>query len=143
MRLLRTLFLFLALSSCAFETSAFAETQEPSSVQSSPIPSPSPTVQVAQPSAPPQWAQDLMVNAEKLPLVGPYVSKFLLYLGILSAIMTSILACILSVLNSLMGVMNLAGLTDAATKIANFRDGKFMYWLKYFSLFNAKKPGPQ
>jgi hypothetical protein len=92
-------------------------------------------------SAPPQWAQDLITTAEKLPLVGPYVAKALLYLGILSAILTSLTACIMGILSILMGVSNAARLTNVSTFLANFRDGKFMYWIKFFSLFNAQKPG--
>lgn len=100
----------------------------------------SPTVAVSEPSAPPQWAQDLMVTAEKLPIVGPFIAKGLLYLGILSAILTSLTTAILMVLNTLLGLFTWAGFVNASAAIAGFRDGKVMYWLKFFSLFNAKKP---
>jgi hypothetical protein len=98
-----------------------------------------PQVAVAEPSAPPAWAQEVVVAAEKLPVIGPIVSKILLYLGILGAIATATVGFLLGVLNTLMGVFNLAGLASAATKIAAFRDGKIMYWLKFISMFNAQK----
>lgn len=98
-----------------------------------------PQVAVAAPSAPPQWAQELIVAVEKLPVIGPFVSKALLYLGILGSIVTMAVGFILAVLNTLMGVLNIAGLVDFASKVAAFRDGKIMYWLKFLSLFNAQK----
>jgi hypothetical protein len=101
---------------------------------------PGPGVAVPQAAAPPVWAEQLIVAAEKLPLVGPYVAKALLYLGILSSILTVLVAAILTVLNTLMGSFNLAGLTQAAAWLSKFKDGKVMYWLKFFSVFNAKKP---
>lgn len=100
---------------------------------------PGPQVSVAEPSAPPEWAQELIVSAENLPVVGPVISKALVYLGILSSILTMTVGFLLAVLNVVMGVVNLAGLADVSTKLAAFRDGKVMYWLKFFSLFNARK----
>lgn len=99
-----------------------------------------PTVAVPQPAAPPAWAQEIMVSAEKLPIVGPVVSKVLLWSGIVAGILTTLVAALLSIVNTLMGVANLSGLNTVATALAKFRDGKIMYWLKFFSLFNAKKP---
>lgn len=97
-------------------------------------------VAVAAPSAPPQWAQDLIVTAEGLPVVGPFVAKGLLYLGIISAILTTLVGSALAILNTLMGIFNASGLTNLATAIASFRDGKIMYWITFFSMFNAKAP---
>jgi hypothetical protein len=99
-----------------------------------------PAVAVAEPSAPPQWAQDIIVVAEKLPLVGPIVAKVMLWAGILSGILTTLVGAVLGILQLLLGVFNLTGLVNAAAWIAAFRDGKVMYWLKFFSMFNAKKP---
>jgi hypothetical protein len=99
-----------------------------------------PTVTVPEPAAPPEWAQELIVSAEKLPVVGPVVAKALLWCGILAGILTTLVGALIAVLNTLMGVANLAGLARAATVLADFRDGKVMYWLKFFSMFNAKKP---
>jgi hypothetical protein len=97
---------------------------------------------VAEPAAPPQWAQDLIVSAGKLPVVGPVVTKGMVYLGIISSILTAGIAFLLSVLAALSGIASLANLTSFATKLTAFRDGKIMYWLKYLSMFNAQKPVP-
>lgn len=98
------------------------------------------SVAVATPAAPPSWAQDLIVTVEKLPVVGPFVAKALLYLGILASILTVLVATILTILNSLSGVFTASGLSEAAAAIIKFRDGPIMYWLKFLSLFNAQKP---
>lgn len=108
-----------------------------------PTPAPLPSVvPVAEPAAPPTWAQDLMVDAESLPIVGPIISKILLYLGIFCSILTVLACAVLSVLNILMKSLQLSGLANAAAAVLNFKNGKIMYWLKFFSMFNAKAPAP-
>lgn len=101
-----------------------------------------PAVAVALPAAPPTWAQELMVTAENLPVVGPILTKVIMYVAIVTSILTALVATLLTVLNTLMGVMNLSGLVNISTAIAAFRDGKIMYWLRFFSLFNATKTDP-
>lgn len=101
---------------------------------------PSPVVSVPAPAAPPQWASDLLMKVAQLPGVGPYLSKAILYLGILAAILTTLAAAALSIIGTLKGGFNLAGLDSASAAVQAFRDGKIMYWLTYFSNFNAKKP---
>lgn len=103
-------------------------------------PAPIVNVPVAEPAAPPKWAEQMLVTIQGLPYVGPIVSKILLYAGIVSSILTAFIAFLLTVLSALMGVMNMAGLASFAAKIQLFKDSKFMYWLKYLSMFNAKKP---
>jgi hypothetical protein len=97
-------------------------------------------VSVPEPAAPPQWATDLLMNAARLPVVGPYISKALLYLGILTALLTSLVAFLLGAISLLQGAFNISGLGSFASLLATFKDGKIMYWLKFFSNFNAKKP---
>ena len=103
------------------------------------VQAPVPTVQVAEPAAPPKWVEELIVIAQDLPVVGPIVSKVLIYLGIISAILTSLIAFLLTAISALSKVLNLAGLVNFAAKLQAFKDGPIMYWLKYASLFNAKK----
>lgn len=97
-------------------------------------------VSVAAPAAPPQWAADLIVTISKLPVVGPLVSKAMLYAGIISSILTAIVACMIGVVSALSGAFNLAGLMGFVAKLEAFKSGKIMYWLSYLSMFNAKKP---
>lgn len=99
-------------------------------------------VAVADASAPPTWAQEIITVAEKLPVVGPYLTKALVYLGILSSIITVLVGTILTILASLAGVFNASGLTEAAAAVVKFRDGPIMYWLKFLSMFNAQKATP-
>ena len=108
-------------------------------VQTVPVVAPVQTVQVAEPAAPPKWAEQLIVTAQDLPVVGPIVTKALLYLGIVSSILTALIACLLTLLNAISGVASLTGLAKYADKITLFKNGKVMYWLKYLSMFNAKK----
>lgn len=97
-------------------------------------------VQVAEPAAPPHWAQELMVAAEKLPVIGPIVTKALLWLGILSGILTTLTGALLATIRMLLVAANYSGLLKLAETLVNFQNGRVMYWLRYFSMFNAKKP---
>lgn len=97
-------------------------------------------VSVAAPAAPPQWAADLIVAISTLPVIGPLVGKAMVYAGILSSILTAIVACMLGVLSTLSGAFNFAGLAGFAAKLELFKNGRIMYWLSYLSMFNAKKP---
>lgn len=115
----------------------------PSIVASSPMVMAPAVVAVAEPAAPPAWAQDLMVSAQKLPVIGPVVTKATLYLGILSSLLTLFTSFIIAGAAALSGAFNYAGLTKAVAAITAFQNGKFMYYIKFFSLFNAKKPDPQ
>ncbi len=98
------------------------------------------TVAVAEPAAPPKWAENLMVAAQKFPVIGPILAKVLLFTGIISSILTALAAFLLSSMSAISRGFNLAGLVVAAQKIEAFKKGKIMYWLQYFSLFNAEKP---
>jgi len=145
---IRILLFVLVLSLYGAVNVASADIQ-PSSVTASapaPIPTPvpvgtppGPAVAVAEPAAPPPWAQELVMAAEKLPVVGPVISKFLLYAGIIGSIMTAVVVCLVGILNTLIGAFNIAKLVQISNALAAFKDGKIMYYLKFFSFFNAKK----
>jgi hypothetical protein len=145
------LFISLILTAMCISTFAIGQSPVPGAViiaaspapmaVIAPLPSPSPQmVLVAPPSAPPQWAQDLISDAGSLPVVGPYVAKALLYAGILAAILTALVLFLLTVLSALSGVLHISGMDNWVAAIQNFKNGKFMYYLKYFSMFNAQKP---
>lgn len=129
----------LCLSICSF-SKAQTVTAQPATAVVQVSQTPVPTVQVAEPAAPPEWAAELIVTAQEIPVVGPILSKALLYLGIVSAILTSLIAFLLTTISALSKVLNTAGLVNFAAKVQAFRDGPIMYWLKYLSMFNAKKP---
>jgi hypothetical protein len=136
------------LSFCATSYAQESQNPAPAIVEAVTVESPAalpsvPTVAVPEPAAPPQWAIDIMTTAQELPVIGPIVSKALLYLGILSAIVTSLVACLLAILRALSGIASLAGLVSFAAKVQAFKDSKIMYYLTLVSLFNAKKADPK
>lgn len=102
----------------------------------------SPTVQVAESAAPPEWVQKLIVTSQGLPVVGPIVTKVILYGGMLASILTLVAGTLMALLKILSGISSLSGLIAFANKVEAFQNGKVMYWLKYLSMFNAKKPYP-
>ncbi len=147
MKIFTALIIFFAVSAASLPAHCDpSPSPSASAVSSSQSPAPPMTqgvVAVAEPAAPPSWAQALMVSAQKLPVIGPIVSKALLYTGILGSILTLLCGFLMAALSALSGVLNYAGLASVVQKIADFQNGKFMYYLKFFSLFNAKKPDPQ
>lgn len=98
------------------------------------------SVSVAEPAAPPAWAEKLIVAVSAVPVVGPILSKAVLYAGIVSSSLTAIIAFLLSVMAALGGVLKISGLAELAAKLEAFKSGKIMYYLKYLSMFNASKP---
>lgn len=96
-------------------------------------PSVSSTVPVSQNSAPPAWVQELLETIAGLPIVGPYVSKALVYLEALGACLTALVVFLLTLSTALKGVVNFAGLTDLVVLLQNFQQSKIMYWLTSFS----------
>ncbi|MDH4163340.1 MAG: hypothetical protein OEW15_11725 [Nitrospirota bacterium] len=115
-----------------------ASSQVPVTVQPAVADAPAAVV-VPEPAAPPEWATEVLLSVSKLPVIGPYVSKALLYLGILAALLTTLVGAALSILATLKTGFNWAGLDKASAAIEAFRNGKIVYWLTYFSNFNAKK----
>lgn len=97
-------------------------------------------VVVPEPAAPPEWATKILLTASELPIVGPILSKALLYLGIFAALLTSLVGFLLGAIVILQKGFSAAGLAKFAAVLAAFRDGKIMYYLKFLSNFNAKKP---
>lgn len=130
----------LVLAFSILGVNSFAQPADPMPVAPAAATSTETIVAVPSPAAPPEWAQTFIMTIEKIPGVGPVLTKGFVYLGILTSILTGFLAFLLSALSALSGVLNLAGLASLSSKIQLFRDGKFMYWLKFFSIFNAKKP---
>lgn len=99
-----------------------------------------PQVIVSEPAAPPKWAEEILVKAQDFPVVGPYVAKGIYYAGVVSSLLTALVAFLLAALKALSGVLSVAGAASFSEKIKALQDSKLMFWLKYFSMFNAKKP---
>ena len=88
---------------------------------------------------PPTWLQDMMLVIKGLPIVGPYVVEALKWVGVATVIISAMTGAVLTVLKALQGALHLAKLDAMAEKVKAFQDSKFIFWLKYFSNFNAKK----
>lgn len=88
---------------------------------------------------PPSWLQDLLLAVKSLPIVGPYVVEFFKWIGVVSVILTSLCASILTILKALSGALKLAKLDELAAKVEAFQSSKIIFWLKYLSNFNAQK----
>ena len=90
--------------------------------------------------APPQWMQSALVMVKSLPVVGPIVSKAIQWLAVITSILTALCGCILLILRALSGIASVSQLTVLSEAVVKFQNGPIMYYLKYASLFNAKKP---
>lgn len=98
-------------------------------------------VPVAEPAAPPAWLQNLLVFVQGLPVIGPIAAKVFMYAGLVSIILTSLVAFLLGILSVLSKAFGSVGaLQSLSAWIEEFKDGNVMYWLKFFSNFNAQKP---
>lgn len=88
---------------------------------------------------PPTWVQDTLIMVKNLPVVGPIITKLLQWVGVAVTILTALVAFLLTSIRALSTVMTFAGLAIASKKVKDFETSKIMYWLKYFSMFNAEK----
>lgn len=115
----------------------------PSPAPAQPVPAASPagSALAADPDIqPPSWVLGVLEAAKSLPVVGPIVTKVAIYLGVLCSILTALVCFLLTSLKAVSGVANIAGLAEFTTKLESFKTGPIMYWLKYFSMYNAQKP---
>lgn len=127
-------FAMLMMASLSFAQDAPTAQPSPTSpvvaapAAATPAVAPAPAV-----SALPAWVQELLSTVATLPIVGPYISTALMYLGILGAILTALVTFLNAAATALKGVVNLGGLTNLATWIANFQQSKIMYWMTALS----------
>jgi hypothetical protein len=91
----------------------------------------------------PEWVSSLLTKVEAMPVVGPLVSKVMVYLPIVYAVLTALALFLIGVAKALAPIVASPDLPTAVTWVTAFQNGKFMYWLKYFSFLNAQKPVAQ
>ena len=78
---MKWIFMFFALLIMAPLSFAQTPVTAPTPAQvSAPAPLAAPTVAVPESAAPPAWATELLQTVSALPVVGPYISKALMYL---------------------------------------------------------------
>lgn len=93
---------------------------------------------------PPEWLVNLLQMLHDMPVVGPFVASAVQWIGVIVTIITSFTAFLWVSVKALSRVVSVAGLIAFADKLKAFENGRVMYWLKYFSAFNApKKPEPK
>jgi len=94
---------------------------------------------VAPKHVPPAWLDSAMDKVSALPVVGPVVVDGVKWLGVVASLMTVLVTALLGALAALQKVLALAKLADLAAKVSAFSNGPIMYWLKWFSMYNAKR----
>jgi len=91
--------------------------------------------------APPEgfeWVSMVMQFLLNIPHVGPVLVKAIEIIAAVSIVMTSLSAGLIMFVKLSAGAAKLVGAHDAAEKIVA-KSEKVLYWLKYLSMFNAKK----
>jgi len=99
-------------------------------------------VVISQPSditTPPEWLANAMYTIEKLPIVGPIAVEVFKWLGVISAIMTALVTCLLSISRTLFYAAKFGSVASLMAWVTKFETSKIMNWLKFFSIYNAKK----
>ena len=91
-------------------------------------------------AAPPgmEWLGMILQFLLGVPKVGAILVKLLEIMSIVSVGMTALAAAFQAFIKGSEGIAKLAGASEKAKMIAEKGD-KVLYWIKYFSMFNAKK----
>lgn len=89
---------------------------------------------------PPSWLDEVMAVVFKIPVVGPFLLQIMQYLGLIASILTIVVTVALGGIQSLAVVLKWVKLSDLAVKILAFQNSPIMYWMKFLSVYNAKKP---
>lgn len=88
--------------------------------------------------APPAWLEGVINFVRALPYVGPVVVEILKWMGVISAVMTAISVCTITVLKIPQVIAKWAGASKLADQIQAISD-KVLPYLKYLSMFNVQK----
>lgn len=87
---------------------------------------------------PPEWLQQILLNLDKIPVVGPHLVLVLKWLGVISAILTILTTAFLAIVKALSLVLNVAGLAVLASKVEALKEKVFPY-LAWLSSYNVQK----
>lgn len=87
----------------------------------------------------PEWLESAMLAVSSIPVVGPVVVEIAKWLGVISSILTILVSAILALIKVLGLVLPAARLASIALWVAKLEGSAVMYWLKFFSMYNAKK----
>lgn len=115
---------------------AFAQEAGTAIAQASGAPDPNFAVD----ALPPEWLISLMEKITAMPVIGPILATTLQIVAILGSFATLLFGFLLASIKLLVPVLDLARLTKFSDFIEAQQKSKWMYWLKYISFLNAKKP---
>ena len=87
----------------------------------------------------PQGLVDTLSAIESLPYIGPVVSKIIMYAGILGTLMTILATFVIGVIKAVGPVLANQKSQDVEAFVQKALDSKVVYYLKWFSFYNAKK----
>lgn len=104
-----------------------------------PLPDTAPVVEPVKIPMPPTWLNDVMSVMLKLPLIGPLLLQVMQWLGLVASVLTILVTFLIGLLQGLSQILKFAKLADLAAKVLAFQNSPVMFWLKFFSIYNAKK----
>ncbi len=87
---------------------------------------------------PPAWLESVLLSLAALPTLGPILVKVGQWAGVFAVASTTLAVSAVAILHALGAALKRADLEELAKKI-EAKAKPVVYWLKYFSLFNAKK----
>ena len=87
----------------------------------------------------PQGVVDTLSAIENLPYIGPVVSKIILWVGIFTTLMTLLASFVLGGIKAIGPVLANQKSQDVEAFVQKLLDSKVVYYLKYFSMYNAQK----
>lgn len=90
---------------------------------------------------PPVWLEKVLDIASSIPVIGPVVVLIAKWLGVLASAATILVTALLGLLKIAQSVAKMSKLASLAILIEKFANGPIMYWLAFFSIYNAKKAG--
>lgn len=93
-------------------------------------------------ATPPEWLVMVMNFVASIPAVGPIFIEVVKWLGVVTAVMTTLSTAFLAITASLSAVLKVTGLVAAAAKVKEISD-KVLPWLQYLSAFNVQKTLPK
>lgn len=104
-----------------------------------PMPETTAKFEVSKVPMPPSWLETVMGVAMKIPIVGPLLLQVMQWLGLIASVLTVLVTALMGAIQALNVILKWAKLTDLAVKVIAFQNSPIMYWLKYLSIYNAKK----
>jgi hypothetical protein len=133
MKYVITFLIFFAFPVFAIEPTATTAPQSTEIVQ--PIAEDAPVLK----NLPPVWLESAIEKAESVPVVGPIVVTITKWLGVIAGILTVLVTALLAAIQILSRVLNVAKMTALAARVQAISKSPVIYWLSFFSMYNAKK----